>query len=189
MSSIKIKYHIIKPANHFYFLYNISRWHHSCRPQIYNYWPKKTGIYTNAEKKSIKEFRIIIQKHRFTLWKLFIFKNYKKIFKEISACSALDQKEKIRLKKSIQVTRERFEKVWEKEGQNLKKWHPIISNYSKNTAIINDLINFFGKNKHKNVNVLLLMGGDRPDGGGGANIGGNWIEQEIGLRNKNLKRI
>lgn len=189
MAEINIKYYIFKPANHFYFLYNISKWHFSCRKPIYEYWPKLTGKYTKEEKEALKLFKGIIKKHKFKLWSIFRYPTYNNVNKRISESTLLSSIEKKNLKKILKITQIRFDEVWKTEESNLKNWYPEISVYSKDEAIAKDLETFFGHSKYKKVNVLLLMGGDRDGGGGGANIGSNWVEQEIGIKNTSLTPI
>jgi hypothetical protein len=181
MAEMKFNYHILRVANFYYFLFNLTKWHFSCRDYIADYWLKRTGPLSTEESKVIKELTLIFKKHKFSLWPNFLCEEVSEAIQNLE--KSIPQNEVELFSTAFVIFELRFYKVWEIEGENIKKWKGILNKKDTKGSLIKPKLDaYFGMSGTSEINVLLLLGGDNAAGGGGANIKQGWVEQEIGLK-------
>ncbi|BCX15769.1 MAG: hypothetical protein KatS3mg097_661 [Candidatus Parcubacteria bacterium] len=186
---MKFKFKISQTGNFYFFIWNLSEWHFSCRPEVNYYWK------TFSPTKSFKE-ELLLEKY--LKKSANIFKKYEKekgevvfpvLAKALKAKSKKDilnelkGRDRIFMEKVFKVFETMFSFYWQESKPRLKKFIQLFANPKVEKLIgkaLKILEIYFGKIDSKEITVYLLMIPQHFMGGGGANVGRNKITVEIG---------
>lgn len=128
---MNLEFKVSKPANFFFFIDSLSEWNTYYRKKYNEKWIKEFGELTSEEKKALKNFRLIMQKYE----KTGVSKKIRRCFYQKSnsiqvsfskITKLLNNKEMRNFKKSFDILKPRFEKIWDK--------YLLVVNFNKELA-------------------------------------------------------
>ncbi len=116
---MKLKFIVSKTANFFFFIDNLSEWNIYYRKKYNEEWIRQFGKLTKQEKKALRNFRLMMQKHQKTnvpkkLRNCFYQKPDDIKFAFNRTTKLLNKKEVSVLENSFNILQPRFEKVWDR---------------------------------------------------------------------------
>ncbi|MBI5913179.1 hypothetical protein HY839_01920 [Candidatus Azambacteria bacterium] len=188
---MKLRFITSKIENQFFFIANLSEWHFSCRLDYNQAWIEETGALSNEEKRKLKVFASILQKHGFTydkngktkyIGKYFYCYSEEKAWEELG--KNITKKEALRIKNVFKIFEPRFEKTW--NPQELAARVKTIQSFTKEKRwkelVQRVNILFGGPAITKKIFIVVLispLAGEGVTAAGSANNGDQCITYEI----------
>jgi len=187
MTKIEFKFIVNKQANHYFFVQNLAMWHFSCRKEYNKLWLEQTGKMSVQEKAVLASFKKTRSKYNDS--KSIFEKSFflgKESFHDLK--KELDEKDLKITERTMSLLKSRFEKIYGKDLELLKKWQSILekdaNNEKQNKDILRAVQTFYrvSLDEDKNIKTYLLINPTEKIAGGGANIDGRSITCEISHR-------
>jgi len=128
---MRFQFIVNKNANFYFFLHNLAEceWPWPYRPWNNKTWKKELGEFSREEKKALKRFKKIYRNHFLKIYlgkPFFLRKNpWQALRKKIPSKELED------LKSVFSIWQEKFEKIYEKDLPNLKKWEKMLTKEMK----------------------------------------------------------
>lgn len=173
--TINFRFITKKWANFYFFIYNLSECHFSCRKNYNELWIKKTGPLSEEEKSALAKFKTIRNRYHETKS---IFE--KAFFFTESPCDGLKQETKADEVKAIEeifdIFKPRFEQLYKEDLPLLKGWEDRLFLYAndkkRNAKIVQRLESFYNSSLEEDhvVKCFFLLSPLKNGGGGGANV-------------------
>ncbi|MCX6812975.1 MAG: hypothetical protein NTV77_00565 [Candidatus Azambacteria bacterium] len=179
---MKFNIKILKWANFYFFVQNLSEWHFSCNHEYNQLWKKELGSFSKQKKNALKNFAAIHKKSSFGekyLGQFFFTKKNPLAFLK----NILPQKRYRVVNKVLMLFAEDFNYIYQKDFPLLMKWKKILEQHLKNEKLTKqidkDLATLYrAKPLHKDINIYLLFSAPNYTGGG-SNIDKKSISLEI----------
>jgi len=127
---MKFEFKVIKQANFYFLLHNLSRceWPWPYRPPYNAFWKKEIGGFSKEESKALKEFHSIYKKY---FLKKYIGKPFfleRDPWKKMK--TYLSSKDGNSLKKIFDIWGKKFDTIWRKDSINLRNWKKALEKES-----------------------------------------------------------
>ncbi len=181
---------ILRYANLYFFIQNLSEWHFSNRKGHNEVWRNELHFSNEAES-CIHEFKKIHQQYSFGDKYLgrpfFLFKDP---WPAVELLAGKDDYAKI--KKVFATLESYFDTVYVKDEVMLKKWATIIAKQEFETGasyINNALANFYGCAPYnEDCTIYLLLSTEKKNGGTAGTISNNAVTLELGRTSIKLEK-
>ena len=181
---------ILRYANLYFFIQNLSEWHFSNRKDHNEVWRNKLLFSTEAES-CIHEFEKIHQQYSFGdkyLGRPFFL--HKDPWPAVELLVGKDDSAKI--KNIFATLKSYFNTVYVKDGVTLKKWGTIIAKpeFVTSACYINNMLaNFYGCAPYnENCIIYLLLSTEKKNGGTAGTISNNAITLELSRTSIGLEK-
>ena len=181
---------ILRYANFYFFIQNLSEWHFSNRKGHNEVWHNELHFSDEAES-CIHEFKKIHQQYSFGdkyLGRPFFL--YKDPWSAVELLVGKD--ECIKIKNIFAILESYFDTVYVKDETMLKKWRVIIAEpaFVTNASYINNtLANFYGCAPYnEDCTIYLLLSTEKKNGGTAGTISNNAITLELSRTSIKLEK-